>query len=295
MSAKLGEHLLRTRPLAGAELVRRTPQRLVKTGPVCVVKAFALVCRDELHLRPFRQVDGLVEQEPSAPHPSLERQRHTISLGLPRAGCNRTVLRAEASRPQDPSLKPAPMPLPRAMMLATLIHARASSSVMSTYWKMPSPRPPYSGVIRSPKYLQETYHTRILADVVAIFGLPVFARPPRLLARTLVKLLVAAPEDSLLPLTGFGEMAGCTIFRALRDRGVELFAAEPAVAARIRLLYDEILADELCHVGFIAALLGPTARALMRGLYWLVALALAGQMARDGAALRPRRAATALP
>ena len=70
----------------------------------------------------------------------------------------------------------------------------------------------------------------------------------------------------------------CTIFRALRDRGVELFAAEPAVAARIRLLYDEILADELCHVGFIAALLGPTARALMRGLYWLGALALAGQM-----------------
>src|SRR5438094_5582994 len=44
VSAKLGEHLLRTRPLAGAELVRRTPQRLVKTGPVCVVKAFALVC-----------------------------------------------------------------------------------------------------------------------------------------------------------------------------------------------------------------------------------------------------------
>jgi len=76
VSAKLGEHLLRTRPLAGAELVRRTPQRLVKTSPVCVVKAFALVCRDELNFRPFRQVDGLVEQEPSAPHPSLERQRH---------------------------------------------------------------------------------------------------------------------------------------------------------------------------------------------------------------------------
>jgi len=52
VSAKLGEHLLRTRPLAGAELVRRTPQRLVKTGPVCVVKAFALVCWDELNLRP---------------------------------------------------------------------------------------------------------------------------------------------------------------------------------------------------------------------------------------------------
>src|SRR5215471_12127683 len=27
--------------------------------------------------------------------------------------------------------------------------------------------------------LQETYHTRILADVVAVFGLPVHERPPR--------------------------------------------------------------------------------------------------------------------
>src|SRR5439155_14470983 len=151
VSAKLGEHLLRTRPLAGAELVRRTPQRLVKTGPVCVVKAFALVCRDELHLRPFRQVDGLVEQEPPAPHSSLERQRHAISLDLPGPAAIAPVLRAEASRPQDPSLRPAPMPLPRAMMLATLIHARASSSVMSTYSNMPSPRPPYSGGIRTPK------------------------------------------------------------------------------------------------------------------------------------------------
>lgn len=91
-------------------------------------------------------------------------------------------------------------------------------------------------------------------------------------------MLVAAPEDSLLPLTGFGEMVGCTLFRALRDRGVELFAAEPTVAARIRLLYDEILADELCHVGFIAERLGATGRALMRGLYRLGALHLAAQM-----------------
>ena len=132
--------------------------------------------------------------------------------------------------------------------------------------------------VRLHLHLQETYHTRILADVVAIFGLPVHARPPRLLARALIKVLVAAPEDSLLPLTGFGEMVGCTLFRALRDRGVELFAAEPTVAARIRLLYDEILADELCHVGFIAERLGATGRALMRGLYRLGALRFAAQM-----------------
>jgi len=132
--------------------------------------------------------------------------------------------------------------------------------------------------VRLHVHLQETYHTRILADVVAIFGFPVYARAPRFLARTLIKLLVAAPEDSLLPLVGFGEMAGCTLFRALRDLGIELFAAEPAVAARVRLLYDEILADEISHVGFVAARLGPTGRALMRGLYRFGALHLAAQM-----------------
>ena len=64
-------------------------------------------------------------------------------------------------------------------------------------------------------HLQETYHTRILADVAAIFGLPVRAGPPRLLARAL---------------------------------------------------------------GLIAARLGPTGRALMRGLNRLGALHLAAQM-----------------
>src|SRR5207245_10025566 len=96
--------------------------------------------------------------------------------------------------------------------------------------------------------------------------------------RALIRLLVAAPEDWLLPLVGFGEMVGCTLFHALGERGVELFAAEPAVAARIRLLYDDILADELFHVRLIDARLRPAGRALMQGLYRFGALRLAAQM-----------------
>ena len=126
--------------------------------------------------------------------------------------------------------------------------------------------------------LQEHYHTRILADAVAIFGLPVHARPPALTARVIVKLLVGTPERWNRPLAGSAEMAGCVIFRALRDRGVELFADEPQVAARIRLLYDEILGDEIGHVGYLAAVLGPAGRAVMRGLYRALGLRLAGQL-----------------
>ena len=77
--------------------------------------------------------------EPAPGSESAKAPRHS-----PRAILGRICFRFS-------SLKPAPMPLPRAMMLATLIHARASSSVMSTYSKMPSPRPPYSCGISTPK------------------------------------------------------------------------------------------------------------------------------------------------
>jgi len=115
--------------------------------------------------------------------------------------------------------------------------------------------------------LQEFYHTRLLADVVGMFGLPVHAGPPGLFARLIIRLTIALPEERHLPLAGAAEMMGCVMFRALRDRGVALFAEEPPVAERIRLLYDEILGDEIGHVGHIAARLGPTGRSVMRGLY----------------------------
>lgn len=127
-------------------------------------------------------------------------------------------------------------------------------------------------------HLQETYHTRILADVVALFGVAVDNRPPPLWTRGLIQVMVFAPPAWVLPLIGCSEMAGCVIFRVLRDRGLALFGDEPAVAERVRLLYDEILADELSHVGFIAAQLGPRGRALMRLLYRRLSTILAKQM-----------------
>jgi hypothetical protein len=125
--------------------------------------------------------------------------------------------------------------------------------------------------------LQETYHTRMLADVVAMFGLPVSARPPRAFVRLMIHLMVSAPERWTLPLVGASEMVGCVLFRALRDKGVELFADEPAVAERIRLLYNEILADEIGHVGFIAARLDERGRSMTRRLYARLSSTLASQ------------------
>ena len=67
--------------------------------------------------------------------------------------------------------------------------------------------------------------------------------------------------------TRAAEMAGCVMFDELHRVGIELFADEPDVAARIERLYSEILTDEVGHVGYCAARCTPTERALMRWLY----------------------------
>ena len=148
--------------------------------------------------------------------------------------------------------------------------------------------------------LQEFYHTRILADAVSVFGLSVRPLPPAAAARLIVQLIVRTPEAWHLPLTGCAEMVGCVVFRALRDLAGELFGEEPRVAARLRLLYDEILADEIGHVGFIASLLPAWKRAVMRGLYRRLGPRLVAQfpelIALAGPAeLRRRLAAFSLP
>ncbi|QQW33722.1 hypothetical protein [Mycobacterium marinum] len=118
--------------------------------------------------------------------------------------------------------------------------------------------------------LEEHYHTRLLAYVLDMFGLPFQVIAPPLLVRQFVKMSVFLPDRLAFPIVGAGEMAGCIMFDELRRAGVELFADEPAVAARIERLYSEILTDELGHVGYCAASCNAAGRATMRRLYPVV-------------------------
>ncbi len=126
--------------------------------------------------------------------------------------------------------------------------------------------------------LQESYHTRILAEVIEMFGLPVYPLPPRAFLRLLIHLMIKAPEHFALPLIGATELAGCVLFHQLRDRGIELFANESPVAERIGILYNEILGDEIGHVGFIVARLGERGRVALRQLYLRIAPILVSQV-----------------
>jgi hypothetical protein len=51
--------------------------------------------------------------------------------------------------------------------------------------------------------------------------------------RQFVKIGVFLPERLGFPFAGAAEMAGCVMFDELRRVGIELFADEPDVAARI--------------------------------------------------------------
>jgi hypothetical protein len=115
--------------------------------------------------------------------------------------------------------------------------------------------------------LEEHYHTRLLAYVLDVFGLPFQVVAPPLVMRQFVKTAVFMPERVSFMFVGAAEMAGCIMFHQLRRIGVELFADEPEVAARIERLYSEILTDEVGHVGYCAARCTPAERAVMRRLY----------------------------
>jgi hypothetical protein len=115
--------------------------------------------------------------------------------------------------------------------------------------------------------LEEHYHTRLLAYVLDVFGLPFQVVVPPLVMRQFVKINVFLPERLGFAFVGAAEMAGCIMFDELRRVGVELFADEPEVAARIERLYCEILTDEVGHVGYCAARCSAPERAIMRWLY----------------------------
>jgi hypothetical protein len=75
--------------------------------------------------------------------------------------------------------------------------------------------------------------------------------------------------------------------------GITLFADEPEVAARIELLYSEILTDEIGHVGYCASRCTSAERAVMRRIYPFIGRLFARQTAEismlvDPKALRAR-------
>ena len=133
----------------------------------------------------------------------------------------------------------------------------------------------HADVDRSEIYLllEEQYHSRILAEACRTCGLELELQPPRWSMRWLIRLIQVLPEWVRWVPVLCGEVLGSTVFKLLHD-SCDVFAAEPAVEARLRSLLSEIWVDEVLHVAYLRARLGPRSLRASRALLPLVVATL---------------------
>jgi hypothetical protein len=129
--------------------------------------------------------------------------------------------------------------------------------------------------------LEETYHTRIMREIVRLFGLEYALRTPPWPIRQSVKLMAHLPRQASYMLLLAGELMGTVAFAQLARQGEELLADHPAMAARVRTLFDEILIDEVGHVTFLLGSMRGWQLALIRRLALLYAASSRRSYAND--------------
>ena len=118
--------------------------------------------------------------------------------------------------------------------------------------------------------LEEHYHTRILGELCRTCGVEAERRLPAKVQRAMIHLMMYLPERvRWIPILA-GEVLGSEVFKLLREGG-QYFSAQPEVQARIEALLEEIWVDEVFHVAYLRAKLGPWGCRLARWMLPLVA------------------------
>ena len=99
--------------------------------------------------------------------------------------------------------------------------------------------------------LEEVYHTRILHEIVRLFGVHFEMRIPPVPVQQSVKVMARLPRQASYMLLAAGEVMGTVAFAHMAKMGEDLLASHPQMAAHVRELLDEILVDEVGHVTFL--------------------------------------------
>jgi hypothetical protein len=120
--------------------------------------------------------------------------------------------------------------------------------------------------LRKHVLFEEFYHTKILGAAGQTLGLEYEMPDPKGISRALVELITNLPVTMHLPFSLCAELVGCVAFELLWEKA-DLFSERPEVVERLRLLMREILLDELGHVAFARARIGPVGLAFARMLY----------------------------
>lgn len=130
--------------------------------------------------------------------------------------------------------------------------------------------------------IEETYHSRILADALQTIGIKLEFTPPYGLTRWLIELLGVAPHPLADVFVLDAEVVGVILFKLLREKALQLFGDQPVPLSRIEGLLRQILVDEVGHVHFLRSRLGPVRLAIARSLLPLVARALLDDLPEFG-------------
>lgn len=117
---------------------------------------------------------------------------------------------------------------------------------------------------------EELYHTRILQNMVACFGIKLELQPPPPALRLITRSMVSLPKRMTIPVIFAAEIGAVTLFRLMIDKAEELLSAHPPVRDRVVELLSEILTDEVGHVAFCRSMLGQRGIRLTRVLMPLV-------------------------
>ena len=114
--------------------------------------------------------------------------------------------------------------------------------------------------------IEEMYHTRILRDVVELFGVEMEMTMPPLLTKYVIQAMSALPKSMANILVLNGEIGGVVIFHKLLQKGEALLASQPQVWERAKSLFTQILTDEIGHVYFVRSTLDASRLALAKRL-----------------------------
>ena len=125
--------------------------------------------------------------------------------------------------------------------------------------------------------IEETYHTRILVSTSLSYGIEM-TKPytPPVSLRTLISTVGIAPELVARPITLAAEVLGLITFINLLESAREVLRHDPELRDAVEERLCEIITDELGHMSYNRACLGPTGIAQAKFLFPFIARGVGG-------------------
>jgi hypothetical protein len=131
--------------------------------------------------------------------------------------------------------------------------------------------------------MEEFYHTHMLGDALKVLNVDVTIEEPHGMMKPFVWFIARLPKFFSYPITLMAEVMATVLFVELWLTAKQFFANKGEAGRRIIWLVEQILIDEVGHVSFVQAQMGPIRLWLTKKLMPLAAPVLLGEDKSIGA------------